>query len=373
MPLTVFEGAFCRCECLFLVAEASTPKSAEETLGQLLAREDAGEVWLYRLASLLETAPEKEWVVRIREKLARTNPVSEQLTLDWARALHQFGRTAEARSVLDGLAFRGAINSEISGKIAQALLEFGDRTRAGKLFVEAVKNDPYVRNYPVHLEYARLQIAEQNLSAAKRTLRAAYDNPANRDFAPLIEWLAASGMLDQVEAALAEFGLAPARLSEVRRALFTYFAEKKMLPALIALLQAHPESLTAPLAVVLRQLAKDEQRFEEVGAILEAIVKQAPTSSDFTSELARLYGDWAASEVAAGKIDPALAHLRRAHEMRPALFEIARDLAVLQSQNGSAKAAAETLESYLATAPTIPAEATRAKELLARLKAGGTL
>ena len=81
----------------------------------------------------------------------------------------------------------------------------------------------------------------------------------------------------------------------------------------------------------------------------------------------------AASEATSGKVDPALAHLRRAHELRPEVFEIARDLSVLQSQNGSAKAAIETLESYLATASGKSAEAAKAQEMVARLKAGGTL
>ncbi len=360
---------------VLLAAElkAAVPKAAEETLGQVLARDDAGEVWLYRIASLLEAAPQKDWAVGVREKLARTNPGSEQLTLDLARLLHRLGRADEARTVLDRLAVRGAINSEISGKIAQVFVEFGDRNRARKLFVEAVQNDPYVRNFPVHLEYARLQIAEKNFAGAKRTLRTAYDNPANRDFAPLIEWLAASGKLDQADSELVEFALAPARLLEARRGLFVHFADKKNLPAAVALLQAHPESLTVPIAAALRQLATGEQRFDDVAAIFEAVVKQPLAGNDFTLELARLYGAWAASEVAAGKIDPALAHLRRGHELRPEFFEIARDLAILQSQNSAGKAAIETLESYLAAATIVPTEAAKAREMLARLKAGATL
>lgn len=349
------------------------PKLAEETLGQLLAREDAGEVWLYRIAGVLEGGEKKDWAVRIREKLARTNPTSEQLTIDWARALHQTGRTAEARTVLDRLAERVAINSEISGKVAPAFVEVGDRDRARKLFADAVRSDPYVRNYSVHLEYARLQLAEKNVAGAKRTLRTAYGNPAIRDFAPLIEWFAAANRLDQVEADLIEFGLSPSRLSEARRALFAHFADHKKLPAAIALIQAHPDLLTTQMAATLRQLAGSAQRFEDVAAIFESLVKQQPAGSDLTIELARLYGDWAASESTAGKIDPALAHLRRGHELRPDLFEIARDLAVLQSQNGSAKDALETLESYLASAKGKPAEAVKAQEMVVKLKAGGTL
>jgi tetratricopeptide (TPR) repeat protein len=359
---------------VLLAAEMKTaPKDAEETLGQLLARDDAGEVWLYRLAGVLEGAAQKEWAVRIREKLALTNPASEQLALDWARALQQNDRPAEARTVLERLAVRVAMSSEISGKIAQAFADLGDRDRAQTLFTDAVRNDPYVRNYPIHLAFAHLQIAGKNLAGAKRTLRTAYGNPATRDFAPLVEWLAAAQRLDHAEADLVEFGLSPARLTEARRALFAHFAENKKRPAAVALIQAHPEALTTPMAAVLRQLARDDQRFDEVAAIFEALVKQSPAGSDLTLEMARLYGDWAASESTAGKIDPALAHLRHAHELRPEVFEIARDLATLQSQNGAAKAARETLESYLAAAGGKNADTAKAEELLARLKAGGTL
>ncbi|HYR57015.1 MAG TPA: tetratricopeptide repeat protein, partial [Chthoniobacteraceae bacterium] len=338
----------------------------------LLARDDAGEVWLFRIAGVLESASLPEWAVRVREKLARSNPVREQLTLDWARALHRLGRTAEARGVIETLALRGAINDEISGKIAPLCVELGDRNRARQLFAQALRNDPFVRNYTVWLDFARLQLADKNLAGARRTLRAAYSNPANRDFAPLIAWLAAADRLEKAEAELAEFDLSPSRLTDARRALFVYFEDRKKLAAAIALIQEHPETLTAPIAAALRKLAKSEQRFEEVAAIFDATLKQQPAGSELSAELARLLGDWAASEVAAGRIDPALGHLRRAHELRPEIFEVARDLAVLQSQNAAGKSAIETLESYLAAA-LIPAEAAKAQEMLAKLKAGGRL
>ncbi|MGB8167256.1 MAG: tetratricopeptide repeat protein, partial [Chthoniobacteraceae bacterium] len=348
-------------------------KDAEETLGQLLARDDGGEVWLYRIAGVMDDTKHQDWGVRIREKLAHMNPASEQLTLDWARALHKLGRTAEARTVLERLAVRVAINNEISGKIAQAFVDLGDRERAKKLFADAVRNDPYVRNYPVHLDFARLQISEKNLAGAKRTLRIAYGNPATRDFAPLIEWFAAAQRIDQAEADLVAFGFSPSRLTEARRALFTHLVETKQAPAAIALIQAHPETLTTPLAPVLRQLASNEQQFAEVAAIFESLVKQQPAGSEVTLEMARLYRDWAASESGAGKVDPALTHLRRAHELRPEVFEITRDLAVLQSQNGAAQAAIETLDVYLASATGKSADTAKAQEMLAKLKAGGTL
>ena len=358
---------------VLLVSElkGGDPKAAEETLGQLLARDDAGEVWLYRVAGALESASQKAWAGRVREKLARTNPASEQLTLDWARALHEIGRTAEARGVLEKLALRSAINDEISGKIAQACLDFGDRDRARALFTTAIQNDPFVRNYSLYLDFARMQIAEKNFAGARRTLRSAYGNPATRDFLPLIEWLAAAGRLDQTEAEIAEFGFPPARLAEARGVLFAHFAGTKNLPAAVALMQSHPEILTPVTGALLRQLAASQPRFDEAIAIFETALKQQPDANELAVEFAKLLGESAAHDVAAGRIDPALAQLRRARDLRPELFEIARDLAVLQSQNGAAQAAVETIESYLAAAGD--RADTRAKEMLTKLKAGGML
>jgi tetratricopeptide (TPR) repeat protein len=356
-------------------------KAGEETFNQLMARDDAGEVWLYRLAGVLESAPapdgaapvaaEPEWVARVREKLARTNPASEQLALDWARALEQLGRKDEARAVLEKLAVRIAIFDEFAGKVAQAFADLGDRDRAARLFVQAMRNDPYVRNYQAWLDYARLQLARQDLAGAKRTLRTAYSNPANRDFGVLIEWLAAAGRLDQAESEVAEFGLSPARRIAVRRALFARFAEERKLAAATALVKTHPETLTPAIAATLRELAKADTAFEEVAAIFEEMAQQ-PSGSELTLELARLYADWAATEVAVSKTDSALDHLGRAHKHRPEVFEIARDLATLQSQTGAKKAAIDTLVSYLSAGKN-PADLEKAEELLARLKTGGKL
>ena len=351
--------------------KAGDPKAAEETLGQLLAREDAGEAWLSRIAGVLDTADKKDWSVRVRERLAQLFSTNETFALDWARSLHQLGRGPEAQAVLTRLAQRAAISEETSGKIAQTCAELGARDLARRLFVQATRSDPYVRNQEVWLDFARLQLGDKDLAGAKRTLRTALRSPAVRDLTPVIEWLVAADRVSAAEEEFGEFGLTGRRLTEARRALFTHLVETKSRAPAIALIEAHPELLTDATAAQLRALAAAEQRYDDVIAILESALKETATPG-ISAELARVLADSAARDVAAGRIDPALAQLTRAHELQPALFEVARSLAVLQSQNGAAPAAQETLANFLA-ASTSAAERDRAQELLARLKAGGPL
>ncbi|HEX8295220.1 MAG TPA: tetratricopeptide repeat protein, partial [Chthoniobacteraceae bacterium] len=202
---------------------------AEKTLEQLLARRDGGEVWPYRIATVLEGANRPEWLVRVREHLARSNPALGQAAIDWARSLDQLGRKAEARAALEQLQARTPAGDELAGKIAQAFAQLGDPARARKLFAEAVRHDPFVRLFHTHLDFARLQLAERDFSGAKRSLRAAFSNPANREFPVILDWLAASRQLEQADAALLDLGLTGGRHATVRRALAQRLvAERKL-------------------------------------------------------------------------------------------------------------------------------------------------
>jgi len=358
---------------ILLIAEnkAGDTPGATQTLGQLLAREDASEAWLSRLAGALDIAEQKEWALQVRKKLAQTNPTNEQHLLDWARALHQLERIPEAHAVLARLAQRAAISEETSGRTAQTCAELGARDLARRLFLQATRFDPYVRNPQVWLDFARLQLGDKDWTAARRTLRTAYGNPGTREFAPLVEWLAAAGRVEAAEEDFSAFGLTGTRLTEARRALFVHLAGRKSRAPAVALIEAHPEMLNAATAAALRTLAEADQRFDEVIVIFENALKQAP-QPEIAVELARTLAASAARELAAGRVDPALAQWRRAHELQPALFDVARNLAVLQSQNETSQAAQQTLESFIA-ATNNPSERIKAEELLARLKAGGTL
>ncbi|HEX8294695.1 MAG TPA: tetratricopeptide repeat protein, partial [Chthoniobacteraceae bacterium] len=148
-------------------------------------------------------------------------------------------------------------------------------------------------------------------------------------------------------------------------------AERK-LTAVLALLEAQPSALSADLLPQLHELARSEQGFQPLAALLEKLVAQDSTNPELTLALTKVLGESAANELAAGRTEPALTLLRRAHELRPERFAAVRDLATLQIQLKTPKRAIEVLERFLAT-PAPPAELEAARELLARARGSGKL
>jgi tetratricopeptide (TPR) repeat protein len=357
---------------VLLASELDQPKQAEETLGRILARDDAGEVWLLRLTGVLDAASKPELALRVRERLAQINPAVAQPALDWALALHKLGRNAEARAVLEKLAMRTVIDEDSTGKVAQAFVMIGDAERAKTLFVQALRSDPYARNFPAYLDFARLQVAGEDFNGARRTLRVAFTNPANREFGLVADFLTAAGRVAEVENEITALGLSVARQTHLRRELFARLAKERQVGPALALIDGHPAALTPAICGALRTLGKESRDFQPIAALLEKLAKQSPENVEVTLELARLYADWSEDDLAASKTDAALEHLGRGHELRPDVFEVARQLATLQSQTGSAKTATATLESFLA-AGTNAAEIAKAQEMLARVKQGGKL
>jgi lipopolysaccharide biosynthesis regulator YciM len=350
--------------------EAGDQSAAEVTLGQLLVREDAGEPPLQNAAEALEKAGQREGLARVQERLVQINPLNEQNALQLARTLHQLGRTAAARGQLELLALRAALNEDSLGKVAQGFAEIGDTARASALYAQAARGDRFARNWNTLLQYARLQTRLGDFSEAKKTLRMAFSNPANRSFVEIIEWLVAAGLLDRHEAESADLELTPPRRAELRRALVGYF-EKAGQPAnALALAEAHPEIVQPAMGAQLRKLAGAARDFERAARLLEKLAAEAESPGEFSLELARLDGDWAQAELTAGQAESALGHLRTAHERHPELGEIALPLSSLQAARGDRRAAMETLESFLALA-TSGSEIETARAQLAKLRAGG--
>ena len=194
--------------------------------------------------------------------------------------------------------------------------------------------------------------------------------PANGSYVEIIEWLVATGRLDHFEEETADFELAPGRQDALRLALFAYF-EKAAQPAkALALVEAHPAIVQPSFAVRLRKLAVAAHDFERGGKLLEKLAAQSNPPDAYSLELARLHGDWAQAQSAAGQADSALVHLRLANEGHPELFDIATRLSALLQSRGDHKGAIETLESFLAVAK-VPAEIEQARAQLAKLRSGG--
>ena len=355
---------------LALQIAAGDRQAADAALAQILVRNDAPEVWLLRVAGALETANFREPLATLLARLVQLYPADEKHALRLARTLHQLGRTDAARASLEPLAVRAALSADLAGKVAHAFAEIGDAPRALEIYTEALRGDPFARNTEVFLEAARLQIAAKDLAAAKKTLRAAFANPANRRFEAIIDWLVAAEKMERFDAATAEFGLTTPRLLAVRRALFAYFDRGSQAAHALALVGAHPEILRPGMAARLREMAKGQSGFAPVAELLERLMAQAGEWPDLSLALARIYGDWAAAELLAGEADAALGHLRKARERRPDVAEIALRLSALQAERGDRRGAIQTLQSFLAGARD-PAEIEQARALLAKFKAGG--
>ena len=245
-------------------------------------------------------------------------------------------------------------------------MEAGDLERARAMFEQAMRRDPFARNYSTLLQYAKLQTRLGEEDGAKKTLRAAFANPANHTFGAIIDWLVAAGHLDRFETELVDFGLTPARVTELRRALLAWFETAGQVANACALLDAHPEILRSDMIGGLRSMAGKNRDFAAVAQILEKLAAQG--AADASTGLAQLYGDWGQAE-APDHPEAALAHLRKAHDLRPELADVALRLSALQSDQGDRRSAVETLESFLAVAKN-PAEIEKARAQLAKLKTG---
>jgi tetratricopeptide (TPR) repeat protein len=340
------------------------------TLDQLLSRDDASETWLGNAAEALEKSGELDALARVRERIAKVNPLDEQNFVKLAHTLQELGRPDAARAPLELLAQRAALNEDSLGRVAAGFADLGDRERAGRLYAEEERRDPFGRNWGVLLEYARLQSSEKAFSEAKKTLKIAFSVPANRGWTEIIDWLVAARRLDHADEELAGFNLTPAREEEFRRALFGYFEKAGQPGDALALAEAYPNILRASWASRLRKVAVDAHEFARGGKLLEILAAQSDVSQHYSREWSLLQGDWAQSEASSGQVDSAIAHLKAARERHPEIWEVASRLSALQQQRGDRTGAIETLESFLAVGKT-PGEVEQARRQLAKLRNGG--
>jgi hypothetical protein len=344
--------------------------AAHATLDQLLARDDAADSWLSNAAETLTKAGDREALARVQERITKVNPLDEQNFVNLAHTLKQIGRLDDARARLELLALRAQTDEDSLGRVAGGFADLGDIERARALYVQAVRTDRYARNWGTLLDYARLQSSLHDFAGARQTLVTAFNVPANRGWAAIIDWLVAAGRLDHVDEELPAFAMTPPREEDFRRALFDYF-EKAGRPAnALALAESHSSILQPSYAARLRKVAAAGHDFARGAKLLERLAAQETSSQEYSLELARLLGDWAQSDLAAKQPEAALAHLRQAHEQHPELFEIASRLSALQQQRGDHQGAIETLESYLAVGK-VPTELDQARAQLTKLRSGG--
>jgi tetratricopeptide (TPR) repeat protein len=350
--------------------EAGDRAGVELTLTQVLARDDAPDAWLVRAADVLETAKQPEASVRVLARLTELSPLDEQPALRLARTLHQLGRRDAARKTLEPLAARAAVSDELAGKVARAFADIGEDARTLQLYADAVRRDPFARDPETLVEAARRQTAARDFATAKRTLRLAFSNPANRRFAAIIDWMAAAEKMERFDAAAAEFDLTPPRLQALRREIFAYFDRGSQSAHALALFEAHPEIWRPGMGPRLREMARTQSSFGSVTVLLEKMLAQSGESPELSLTLAQIYGDWAEADLKAEQPDAALAHLRKARERRPDVADFAFRLSALQAKQGDRRGAIQTLQTFLALARD-PGEIEQARELLTKLRPGG--
>ena len=348
--------------------KANDPAAAEATWARLLSRDDVTEPQWAKTVQILDTAGHPELAVQADARLAHMTPLNYARMFDWVRALQALGRNAEALLVLDELGHRAVVSDEIAAQAAKLYSELHQPAQARELFTQAVAGDPSTRSYHVHLDFARLLLAEGDVSAARQRLKIAFRNPANREFGDVIAFLESTGRLGQFDQEIAGYELRPQMLLAARRALFTHFEKAGDAKAAVALLDEHPDMMEGGLSARLRTLAGTTKAFDKVAALFERIIAQAPLESvEPAAELAALYGEWADDDNAAAQEDEALAHLRRSHELKADLFPPMKRLAELLAKRGDPAAAARVVQDFLTTSRNA-SEKEKAQQILTRIE-----
>ena len=351
----------------WLLAKSQRP-AAEALWTKVLAREDLTESILAKAVQIFTDAKAPELAVQAHARLARLTPLNYTRMFDWINALHALGRDPEALTLLDEVAWRGVLNNEIAAQAANLYVELKKPARARELFAHAVAGDPSARTFHVHLEFARVLLADGDIPAARQRLRTAFRNPANRELGEIISFLQKTGRLADFDQEISGFELRPQMILTARRALFAHHEKAKDIPAAVALLDEHPEVMEPGTCARLRALATEARAFEKVGTLFEKIVQQSPLESlEPRAELAALYGEWAEDELAASQEDHALAHLKRSHELKADLFTPMQRLADLLAKRGDPAAAGRVVQDFLTTSQSA-AEKEKAQRIFERLE-----
>ena len=309
-----------------------------------------------------------ELAVQAHARLARLTPLNYVRTFDWVRALQALGRDAEALLVLDELSYRAVLNDEIAAQAAVLYGALHKPARARELFALAAAGDPSARSYRVHLDFARLLLAEGDINGARQRLRTAFRNPVNREVGEVITFLETTGRLAQFDQEIAGFELRPQMLLAARRALFAHFEKAGDATSAVALVDEHPDVMESGLSARLRTLGEKAKAFDKVAAFFERMIAQSQLESiEPAAELATLLGEWADDELAAGQEEDALKHLQRSHELKTDLFTPMQRLAELLAKRGDPAAAARVVVDFITTSQSA-SEKERAQEILKRVE-----
>lgn len=344
------------------------------TCEKLFARADFNEQTFQGLQNVLRDTKQFGLLSKGWETVSRRNPINNAPLVQCARALFLDGRKEDAAAVLEKLGCRHVFDDDVAKEVAQEYVDGRNDAAAAKWDELAVRKDPYARDTSVYCGYAELLIRQKDFPAAKRLLIAALRNSGggNPAATALVDYFLQSGGADRIETGLREFGLSPGATAEFYAGLIgEYQARHEPLKAL-AIAEAHPEIVAGKrdIAAILRNAARTGGAFERTGVLLEKVLAQSPddAGTDVGRELALLYLDWGRQELAASQ-NSALAHLKRAHELKPENYEIAEALCKLYLVKSQLRQAAEVLNHLIAVSQD-KADREKAKTWLSTLPPG---
>jgi hypothetical protein len=202
----------------------------------------------------------------------------------------------------------------------------------------------------------------KEFGASRQILRNAARNGGADIVPPLLEYLKASGRVMESDN-LEDFTLSNPHRAELSRAIFVEHLDANRFGMAIALGERSPDILNNVTGAKLRAVAKKPEDSDAALAWLERRLAQQGGES---STLALMLFDRAETELASLQVDPALARLQRAHDLKPGFWMVAERLAELRLKRNEPKLAEKVLKAFLAVGDDM-AERDKARQILARI------
>jgi tetratricopeptide (TPR) repeat protein len=337
----------------------TAPREAETVLAQILARHDVGEPWLKAMLPSLETAKRLDLAARVEQRLLRLTPGDFELLLSAVRHLEAAGQHETALALMQGPGARAFIDESVARPAAQAWLAVGETEPARQLLNAIAPPRGVLRDYGPYLDHAQLRLSVGDFGPAKALLLRAFEHPGNREYARVVDWLAATGRLDEWEHELGEFRFSAPQMLGIQRAVFANYAALPNATKVIALVEAHPELLDTPRLEALRATAKRTAAFSEIAGVMERALAQSndpALSLNYVLTLA----DWADTEPP----EAALAHLHAAQTRRPDVYLLGEKLHALHRARGEMAEAKAAVQRYLTAAAKDAPERAQAEKLV---------
>jgi hypothetical protein len=337
----------------------TAPREAETVLAQIVARHDVGEPWLKAMLPSLETAKRLDLAARVEQRLLRLTPGDFELLLSAVRHLEAAGQHETALALMKGPGARAFIDESVARPAAQAWLAVGETEPARQLLNAIAPPRGVLRDYGPFLDHAQLRLSVGDFGPAKALLLRAFEHPGNREYARVVDWLAATGRLDEWEHELGEFRFSAPQMRGIQRAVFANYAALPNATKVIALVEAHPELLDAPRLEALRATAKRTGAFSEIAGVMERALAQSndpALSLNYVLTLA----DWAETEPP----EAALARLHAAQTRRPDVYLLGEKLHALHRARGEMAEAKAAVQRYLTAAAKDAPERAQAEKLV---------